>query len=122
MSKDFKCWVYHETKKPKVIKSSELETFFALGWADSPAQFLKLEAVGIDKDKIDAGDESEKAKAQQALEAVEGVVQSLNNQLNIDSMNKNQLEAYIKEHYDIDLDKRKTLKALKKQAKEISGA
>jgi hypothetical protein len=37
-------------------------------------------------------------------------------------MNKNQLEAYIKEHYNIDLDKRKTIKQLRAQAKQISGA
>ena len=122
MSKDFKQWIYHETKQPKIINNSEFEEHKALGWADSPAQFLKLEAVGIDKDKTDAGDEQEIAKAQQALDAVEGIVQSLNNQLNIDTMNKNQLEAYIKEHFSIDLDKRKTLKQLRKQAKQISGA
>jgi hypothetical protein len=118
--KDYKQWIYHETKKPKVINSSKFESFEALGWADSPARFLKLEAVGIDKDKIESGDEEEAAKAQQALDAVEGVVQSLNNQLNIDSMNKNQLESYIKEHHGIDLDKRKTLKSLRIQAKEIA--
>ena len=119
--KDFKQWIYHETKKPKIINYSQFEEFHALGWADSPAQFLKLESVGIDKDKIEANDPDETAKAQQALEAVEGVVQSLNNQLNIDTMNKNQLETYIKEHYSVDLDKRKTLKKLRKQAKELAG-
>ena len=119
--KDFKRWIYHETKKPKVINDSEYETYFALGWRDSPACFLNLESVGIDKAKTDAGDEQETAKAQQALEAVEGVVQSLNNSLNIDIMNKNKLEAYIQEHYGIDLDKRKTLKSLRKQAKKIAG-
>jgi hypothetical protein len=120
--KDFKQWIYHETKQPKIINNSEFEELKALGWADSPARFLKLEAVGVDKDKIDAGNEQEKAKAQQALDSVEGVVQSLNNQLNIEIMNKNQLEAYIKEHYNIDLDKRKTIKQLRAQAKQISGA
>ena len=120
--KDFKMWIYSETKQPKIINNSEFEEQKALGWADSPEQFLKLEAVGIDKDKTDAGDEQEIAKAQQALDAVEGIVQSLNNQLNIDTMNKNQLEAFIKEHFSIDLDKRKTLKQLRKQAKQISGA
>ena len=122
MAKDFKQWIYHETNKPKIINSSEYEDQRALGWADSPAEFIKLEDVGIDKVKTEAGDKDETAKAQQALEAVEGVVQSLNNQLNIDVMNKNQLEAYILEHYSVDLDKRKSLKQLRKQAKQISGA
>tara|TARA_R110002126_G_scaffold196376_1_gene344333 strand:- start:1067 stop:1432 length:366 start_codon:yes stop_codon:yes gene_type:complete len=120
--KDYKQWIYHETKQPKIINNSEFEEYEASDWADSPAQFLKLESVGLDKDLIDKKDPDETAKAQQALEAVEGVVQSLNNQLNIDVMNKNQLEAYIVEHYSIDLDKRKTLKQLRKQAKQISGA
>lgn len=121
MAKDFKRWIYHADNKPKIINDSEYEDYKALGWADSPARFLNLESVGIDKAKTDAGDPSETAKAQQALEAVEGVVQSLNNQLNIDEMNKNQLESYIQEHYGIDLDKRKTLKKLRQQAKQIAG-
>ena len=119
MSKDFKRWIYHESLPPKIINDSEFSDYDE--WSDSPAKFLKLEAVGIDKDLVDSGDKGETDKAQQALDAVEGVVQSLNNQLNIDTMNKNQLEAYIKEHYSIDLDKRKTLKNLRIQAKEISG-
>jgi len=119
MAKDFKRWIYHESKPPKIINDSELSEY-GDEWRDSPAAFLKLEAVGIDNDKVEAGDQDETAKAQQALEAVEGVVQSLNNQLNIDIMNKNQLEAYIHEHYGIDLDKRKTLKRLRIQAKEIT--
>ena len=119
--KDFKRWIYHETKQPKIINDSEYEDHKALGWADSPARFLKLESVGIDNEKVEAKDPGETAKAQQALEAVEGVVQSLNNALNIDTMNKNQLEAYIQEHYGVDLDKRKSLKKLRKQAKELAG-
>ena len=119
--KDFKRWIYHASKQPKIINDSEYEDYKNEDWADSPAKFLKLESVGIDKAKTDAGDEQETAKAQQALDAVEGVVQSLNNSLNIDTMNKNQIETYIQEHYNIDLDKRKTLKKLRKQAKQIAG-
>ena len=122
MSKDYLTWVYHATNDPKIINNSEYTDYFDKEWRDSPACFLNLKTLGIDKDLIDKKDPDETAKAQQALEAVEGVVQSLNNQLNIDVMNKNQLEAYILEHYSIDLDKRKTLKQLRKQAKQISGA
>ena len=121
MAKVFKMWIYHETNKPKIIDSDNLGEHESLGWVDSPAQFLKLKDIGIDQEKTDAGDPSETAKAQQALEAVEGVRQSLNNALNIDIMNKNQLETYIKEHYAVDLDKRKTLKVLRKQAKKLAG-
>lgn len=119
--KDFKQWVYHSSEKPKIINSSEYEDQKALGWRDSPAEFLKLEDIGIDKEKIASFDVDETAKAQQTLEAVDGVARSINHQINIDIMNKNQLESYIKEHYSIDLDKRKTLKQLRKQAKQIAG-
>lgn len=119
MSKDFKRWIYHETKEPKVIYDSQFEEFEALGWCDSPARFLKLEAVGVDKEKVDAGDEQEIAKAQQALDSVQGVVNSLNGSLNIDKMTKKEIEEHIKDHFDIDLDRRKSLKTLKAEALKI---
>ena len=106
MSKDFKRWIYHDTKSPRVIDDSEFEKFEALGWADTPAKFLKLETIGISQKKIDDGDESEKAKAQQALDVVEGIKESLNGSLNLDSMNKQELEDYAKEHFGVDLDRR----------------
>ena len=106
MSKDFKRWIYSETKEPRVINDSEFEKFEALGWADSPAKFLKLETIGISQKKIDDGDESEKDKAQQALDVVEGIKESLNGSLNLDSMNKQELEDYAKEHFGVDLDRR----------------
>ena len=106
MSKDFKRWIYSETKEPRVINDSEFEKFEALGWADSPAKFLKLESIGISQKKIDDGDESEKDKAQQALDVVEGIKESLNGSLNLDSMNKQELEDYAKEHFGVDLDRR----------------
>lgn len=102
----FRTWIYHETEAPKVINSSEREEYFGEGWADSPARFIKLESMGIDNDKIQDGDENETAKAQQALQAVEGVVDSLNGELNLDLMNKDELEAYGKKHFGVDLDKR----------------
>jgi hypothetical protein len=120
--REFKRWVYHATKKPKVIYNAQREEHEALGWADSPARFLNLEAVGIDKEKIDSGDEEESAKAQQALDAVEGVVQSLNGSLNLDKMSKKEIESHIKEHYGVDLDRRKSLGNLKAEAREIIGA
>ena len=117
--KDFKRWIYHATKAPKVIYDSQFEEFDALGWADTPAKFLKLESIGINKDKIELGDEQEKAKAQQAFDAVDGIVKSLNGSLNLDKMDKKEIEAHIKEHFDIDLDRRKSLKTLKKEALKI---
>jgi len=114
-----RCWIYHTTKKPKVIYDAEFERYEALGWADSPARFLKLESIGIDKGKVDAGDKEEIAKAQQALDAVEGVVNSLNGSLNLDKMSKKQIEDHVKEHFGVDLDKSDTLKAMKEKALKV---
>lgn len=117
--KNFKMWIYHESEKPKIISSEQLEDFIALGWADSPAQFIKLENFGIDKDKTDKLDPDECAKAQQSLEAVDGVVRSLNGALNIDSMTKRELESYAFEHFSVELDRRKKLKDLQAQVRSI---
>ena len=106
MSTDFKRWIYSETKDPRIINNSEFEKFEVLGWADSPAQFLKLKSVGIDQKKIDDGDEQEAAKAQQVFDTVEGVKESLNGALNLDKMTKQELEDYAKEHFGVDLDRR----------------
>ena len=109
--KDFKTWIYHETKKPKVINQSEYDELYHLGWRDTPAAFLKLETLGIEKHETE--------KAQQALDMVGGIVKSLNGSLNIDSMNKKDLEDHMKEHFDIDIDRRKKIKDLRIAAKAI---
>ena len=118
----YKRWIYHSTKKPKIINSEQFETFEAEGWADSPARFIKLESIGIDKEKTAAGDEAETAKAQQALEMVEGITRSLNKALNLDKMNKQELEDYAKEHYGVDIDRRRSVKALRKEVKALAEA
>lgn len=115
----FKQWIYHETKQPKIIQSDDFEDHEALGWADSPARFLKLESVGIDKKKVDAGDEQELEKAQQALDAVEGVVASLNGALNLESFNKDELEIYARDHFSLELDKRRSKKRLIEEIKTL---
>ena len=108
---DFKRWIYHRNKKPKIITNSDYEELFEHGWRDTPAAFLKLESLGIEKHETE--------KAQQALEMVAGVVESLNGALNIDQLNKRELEDHIKDHFGIDLDRRKTLKVLRKEAKAL---
>lgn len=112
-------WVYHETEQPKIVNSDEAESYYNEGWKDTPAAFLKLEDVGIDKELTDKGDPDETAKAQQVLDAVEGVADSLNGALNIDEMNKYQLDEYADKHYGVTLNKRKSLKNLRKQVKEL---
>ena len=106
MTEDYKTWVYHATKAPKVINDSDYEQVTAQGWADSPAIFLKLEKIGISQEKITNGDVEEAAKAQQALDAVEGVKDYMNGSLNFSKMNKQELEDYAKQHFGVDLDRR----------------
>lgn len=116
---DFYRWVYHQNKAPKIIKNSEYERMEAEGWRDSPACFIDLSTVGIDKDKIAAGDEQEAAKAQQALDAVEGVVASLNGALNLGNLSKTELEEYAREHFGVELDKRRSKKRLIEDVKAL---
>ena len=107
----FKRWVYHDTKAPKIINDSDFEELYHLGWRDSPAAFLKLETLGIEKDETE--------KAQQALDMVQGVVDSLNGQLNFNSMKKKALAEHAKDHFNIELDQSKGLKVLRKQVESL---
>ena len=95
----FRMWIYHAKKEPKIIDSDDLEEFEDDGWADSPAKFLDLKTFGVDK-----GDE---LGIQQIGDSVEGVKNSLNGALNLDQMDKFELDAYAKEHYEMDYDLRK---------------
>ena len=119
MAEDLKTWIYHATKEPKIINQSEYETMTAHGWADSPARFLKLEAVGISQEKIADGDLQEAAKAQQALDAVEGVKDYMNGSLNLSKMTKEELETYAQYHFGVDLDRRLKPDTMIKQIKEL---
>jgi hypothetical protein len=119
MTKDYKTWVYHATKAPKIINNSEYEQVSAHGWADSPARFLKLETIGISQEKITNGDVEEAAKAQQALDAVEGVKDYMNGSLNFDKMNKQELEDFAKHHFGVDLDRRLKPNKMIKQIKDL---
>ncbi len=113
MKKIFKRWVYHATKKPKIINSDQFEEFEALGWADSPAKFIKVADFGVDANN--------QAHVQMLGESIEGVKDAANGALNIDSMGKNDLEAYAKTNFNIDLDKRKRIGRLRKEVKEMVG-
>ncbi len=100
-------WIYHKTEEPKIIENEEFESYEKEGWKDSPAYFIKLPDVGVDPDDAMA--------VQQFGEAVEGVKDSLNGALNIDDMDKHELEEYAREHFGCELDKRQKLKTLVKQ-------
>lgn len=104
-------WIYHKTEEPFIIEDEEFESYEKKGWKDSPAYFIKLPDVGVDPD--------EPMKVQEFGEAVEGVVNSLNGALNINEMDKHELEAYAREHYGTELDKRQKLRTLRKQVKSL---
>lgn len=113
MANSYKRWIYHATKEPKIINSEDFERMEALGWADSPAKFAKISDFGVDEN--DPG-------AVQALgESIEGVKNRLNGELNINSMKKQELEDFAKEHFNVDLDRRRSVKALRLEVKELIG-
>lgn len=114
------CWIYHETEEPKIVTDEQAEEFYKDGWANSPARFIKLKDIGIDKDKIKAGDVDEEQRAQQAMDAVEGIKESLNGALNINKMNKNDLAEYAMEHYGVEIDKGKGVRKLRLEVKALT--
>lgn len=113
MPKHFRRWVYHKTEEPKIINSNEFEQYEKDGWSDTPATFAKIIDFGVD--------ENDPAAVQVLGEAIEGVKNSANAALNIDVMNKKELEEYAFDHYGINLDRRRSIKALRKEVKEMAG-
>ncbi len=106
-----KRWIYHETEKPFIIENEEFESYEKDGWKDSPAHFIKLPDVGVDPDDPIA--------VQQFGEAVEGITNSLNGALNVDKMDKLELEDYAREHYGTELDRRQKVSTLRKQVSAL---
>jgi len=101
---DYRCWVYHQTKAPKIVSKEVAEQLYAEGWADTPAEFVNWKDHGVELD--------DPFKVQQVVDAVDGVADCLNGELNLELMNKDQLEDYAKKHLGIDIDRRKGLKRL----------
>lgn len=114
MKQSFKQWVYHATKAPKVINSEEFEVMEAQGWADSPAKFAKIADFGID--------ESNAEMVQTLGEAMEGVKDAANGALNIDKMDGKTLEEYARTNFNVELDRSRSVKALRIQVKKLVGA
>ena len=113
MAKTFKRWIYHKTKEPKVINSDEFETMKALGWSDTPADFILISDFGIDGD--------DPSQVQVLGEAIQGVKDAANGALNIGKMNKQELEDYAFKHFNIELDRRRSVKKLRAEVKELLG-
>ena len=114
MAKTFKRWIYHKTKTPKVINSDEFETHKALGWSDTPADFILIADFGVNGD--------DPSQVQVLGEAIQGVKDAANGALNIDSMNKKELEDYASDHFNVELDRRRSIKKLREEVKQLVGA
>jgi hypothetical protein len=112
MSKLFKRWIYHKTNKPMIINSDEFEDYEKKGWADTPAKFAKIKDFGID--------ENDAAAVQVLGEALDGVKDRLNDELNFNVMKKVQLEDYAKRHFNVDLDRRRSLKKLRAEVRKLA--
>jgi len=113
MPKNFKRWIYHAELEPKVINSSEFDKHISEGWADTPAKFAKISDFGID--------ENNAASVQVLGEAMAGVSDRLNGELNIDNMKPKELEDYALKHFGVDLDRRRSVKVLRKEVKKLIG-
>lgn len=114
MTKSFKQWIYHKTKSPKIIDSNDFETQKALGWSDTPADFITISDFGIDG--------NDPSQVQVLGEAIQGVKDAANGALNIDSMNKKELEDYAFDHFSVELDRRRSVKKLREEVKNLVGA
>lgn len=113
MAKTFKRWIYHKTKAPKIINSDEFETMKALGWSDTPADFILISDFGIDG--------NDPSQVQVLGEAIQGVKDAANGALNIDIMSKKELEDYAFTHFNVELDRRRSVKKLRAEVKELLG-
>ena len=112
MPKLFRRWIYHATKDPKIIMSNEYDAYEKDGWSDTPATFAKIKNFGVD--------EEDPSAVQVLGEAIEGVKNRLNAELNIDVMSKIQLEEYAFEHFNVNLDRRRSIKKLRAEVKELA--
>ena len=114
MAVNFTRWIYHATEKPIIISSDEFEKYESEGWAGTPAKFAKIKDFGID--------ENDEAAVQVLGEALEGVNDRLNGELNIGRMSKDQLFDFANKHFNYSLDQAKGVRALRKQVREMVAA
>ncbi len=113
MPKSFKQWIYHKTKAPKVIDSNDFETHKALDWSDTPADFITISDFGVDG--------NDPSQVQVLGEAIQGVRDAANGALNLDTMSKKDLEDYAFEHFNVELDRRRSIKKLREEVKRLLG-
>ena len=111
MSKVYRTWVYHAVLEPKIITSDLFEDYKNVGWSDTPATFAKIIDFGVD--------ETDPAAVQVLGEAISGVAERLNGELNINNMTKQELEDYALKHFNVDIDRRQKVSALRAQVKKL---
>ena len=107
----YRRWIYHKTEEPMIINSDEFDSYEAKGWKDSPAEFCKTTDFGVDP--------KDSEHVQMLGDTIEAVADRINGELNVSVMDKEQLEMYAKEHFKIDLDRRKRIGTLRKQVKKL---
>ena len=113
MPKIYRTWIYHKTEDPKIVNQDEFESYKIKGWSDTPATFAKIKDFGID--------ETDASAVQVLGEAMEGVKDRLNGELNISIATKQELEDYALKHFNVDIDRRKKLIDIRKQVRELIG-
>jgi len=101
-----KLWAYHPDKDPIIIEDEEFESYENDGWYDSPIHFVNISDQGIDVDDPTA--------VEAFGLAIMGVKNSMNDALNIDTMDKDELIEYASEHYACELDYSKREETLRK--------
>ena len=111
MSNSFKRWIYHAELEPKIINSEDFEKHEKEGWADSPAKFAKIKDFGVD--------ENDPSAVQVLGEALEGVRDRLNGELNIDEMSGKDLREYALKHFNADLSGGRSLPPLREELRKL---
>ena len=111
MKKHYRRWVYHATEAPKIISSKDYDKHKSDGWSDTPATFAKIKDFGVD--------EEDPAAVQVLGEALAGVGERINGELNLEVLRKKELEDYAIKHFNYDLDLRRTKKVLQAKVREL---
>ena len=114
MSKPYKRWIYHKTKKPKIIESNDFEMHKAQGWSDTPADFITISDFGVDGNDPSA--------VQVLGEAIQGVRDAANGALNLDTMTLKELREYGQDNFSLQPENFKSAKHLRTEIKGLLGA
>lgn len=111
MANIYRRWIYHATEEPFIINSDEFKGYEEKGWKDSPAEFCKTTDFGVDP--------KDSEHVQMLGDTIEAVADRINGELNVEVMDKEQLEMFAREHFKVELDRRKRIGALRKQVKRL---